>query len=89
NVLSESVRQLLDVWYRGGDLGAEIRRQDFDSHFGSSSWHCLLAGYGVFPELAPEQPGRGDLFVAHEIGPLFEGCCMNFVTQTEALANLR
>ncbi len=89
NALSESLLQLLDVWYRGGDLGAEITRQDLDSHFGTSSWHCLLAGYGVFPELAPEQPGRGDLFDAHEIGPLFEGCCLNFATQAKALAVLR
>jgi 2-polyprenyl-6-methoxyphenol hydroxylase-like FAD-dependent oxidoreductase len=59
--LSESLLQLLDVWYRCGDLGQEIHRQTLSSHFGVASWHCLLAGYGAFPPLAKNQPQPQDL----------------------------
>jgi hypothetical protein len=46
--LSLPLRQILDVWFRRGDLAAELARQDSPSHFGAVSWHCLLAGYGAF-----------------------------------------
>ncbi|MEO0974639.1 MAG: tryptophan halogenase family protein, partial [Pseudomonadota bacterium] len=58
-VLSDSLRHLLDVWYRRQDLSQEIQRQRLESHFGTLSWHCLLSGYGAYPALAPEQPGAG------------------------------
>ncbi|MEL6182697.1 MAG: hypothetical protein AAFS10_27310, partial [Myxococcota bacterium] len=41
----------------------EIQRQQLESHFGTLSWHCLLAGYGAFPPTAANQPGRGDHYV--------------------------
>ncbi|MDC8830299.1 tryptophan halogenase family protein [Alteromonas gilva] len=76
--LSESLLQILDVWYRRGDLRAEIKRQQLDSHFGSTSWHCLLAGYGAFPALGANQPGQGDLYTEKELEAFFSGCLMNF-----------
>ncbi|NVK54411.1 MAG: tryptophan 7-halogenase [Alteromonadaceae bacterium] len=76
--LSESLLQLLDTWYRRGDLSEEIKRQKLDSHFGSTSWHCLLAGYGAFPPLGANQPGKGDLHVDNQLDALFSGCLMNF-----------
>ena len=83
--LSESLKQLLDVWYRGGDLTAEVQRQDLNSHFGATSWHCLFAGYGQFPPPAARQPGEGDLFVTHEISKLFTGCLLNFRKQKDSI----
>ena len=76
--LSESLLELLTVWYRKGDLTAEIKRQNLQSHFGETSWHCLLAGYGAFPKLANEQPGKGDMFIQENLAQFFEGCCLNF-----------
>lgn len=76
--LSEPLLQLLDVWYRKGDLTQEIQKQDMASHFGSTSWHCLLAGYGIFPPTAPNQPGTGDLFDENDLEAFFTGCALNF-----------
>ena len=84
--LSESLRQILDVWYRGGDLTAEIERQQLSSHFGTTSWHCLLAGYGIFPPLAPNQPGEGDLLESSGIRTMFEGSMLNFRGHAEVLS---
>ena len=86
--LSESLLQLLDVWYRREDLVREIARQELDSHFGVTSWHCLLAGYGQFPPLAANQPGGGDLFVEKGLETLFSGSMLNFRSHAQALAEL-
>lgn len=85
-VLSESLRQLLDVWQQDGDLTAEIERQNIESHFGTLSWHCLLAGYGVFGPLPANQPGRGDLYKDNDIGAFFAGCALNFRSHADNLA---
>lgn len=76
--LSESLIQLLEVWYKREDLGNEISRQQLSTHFGSTSWHCLLAGYGAFPPLAANQPGKGDLYTEQEVAKFLSGCALNF-----------
>ena len=81
DVLSESLLQLLDVWFRRGDLQQEIQRQKLDSHFGATSWHCLLAGYGAFPRLAAQQPNQGDLYKDNNLAQFFSGCLLNFSAQ--------
>lgn len=85
--LPESLLQLLDVWYRCGDITQELQRQKIQSHFSTTSWHCLLAGYGVFPSLAANQPGRGDLYIEQEIKNFLAGCALNFPLQRELLAS--
>ncbi len=89
--LSESLLQLLDVWFRKGDLVSEIERQQLQTHFSTTSWHCLLAGYGAFPPLHPHQPAddqQGDLFKEKKIGALFDGCRLNFSSHESVLASL-
>lgn len=80
--LSESLLQILDVWYRCGDLEQEIDRQQLSSHFGAASWHCLLAGYGTFPALAPNQPlkgeGNGDHYLEQKIAQQLQSWALNF-----------
>ncbi|MCU7555591.1 tryptophan 7-halogenase [Alteromonas sp. ASW11-19] len=87
--LSESLLQLLDVWYRKGDLTQEIQRQQLESHFGATSWHCMLAGYGIFPPVAPNQPGTGDLLEENGLPRFFEGCALNFQSHTDVLTRYR
>ncbi|MER2493285.1 tryptophan halogenase family protein [Catenovulum sediminis] len=78
--LSNSLRHILDVWYRQEDLTKEINRQGIENHFSSMSWHCLLAGYGVFPALAENQPGQGDLYKEQNIESFLHGCALNFAS---------
>ena len=85
--LSESLRQILDVWFRQGDLAKELSRQEqgrqqSGSHFGATSWHCLLAGYGIFPPLRQPQPANlSDAFTELELAAFFNGCSLNFQPQ--------
>lgn len=76
--LSDSLRRILDAWYRREDLAQEIQRQNIESHFTSMSWHCLLAGYGAFPVLADNQPGKGDLYEENGIAEFLRRCSLNF-----------
>ncbi|QOL26775.1 tryptophan 7-halogenase [Thalassotalea sp. LPB0316] len=76
--LSDSLIQLLNVWFNREDLTQEILRQNLQSHFDTSSWHCLLAGYGAFPPLADNQPNRGDLYRDNNIAQFLQGCALNF-----------
>ena len=87
--LSGSLRHILDAWYRRDDLGAEIQRQGIQSHFTNLSWHCLLAGYGAFPPLADNQPGRGDLYTEKDVAGFLQRCTLNFDPLADNLARLR
>lgn len=87
--LSGSLRHILDAWYRRDDLGAEIQRQNIQSHFTNLSWHCLLAGYGAFPPLAANQPGRGDLYREKNVPGFLERCALNFDSLHDNLERLK
>lgn len=76
--LSTSLRHILDVWYRRGDLSRELERQKLESHIGTLSWHCLVAGYGAFPPFAVEQPTNADFYRDREVEKFVTGCALNF-----------
>lgn len=84
--LSEPLLHILDVWFRRGDLAQELARQDNLSHFGSASWHCLLAGYGAFPPLNAEQRDDVDFFRDRNIAAFLNGCALNFQPHHQQLA---
>ena len=86
--LSLPLRHILDVWFKRGDLAAEIARQSSLSHFGSQSWHCLLAGYGAFPPATRGSSLEVDFYAARGIGAFLEGCSRNFPKQSRALAHM-
>ena len=81
--LSDSLKGVMTCWFTGGDLPAEIAAQDISRYYAPLSWGCLLAGYGVFPDVrspGPELPGFGDFLAA---------CGNNFPGHVAALAELR
>ncbi len=86
--LSDSLRHILDVWYRRGDLTGEIERQKIESHFGTLSWHCLLAGYGAFPPFSREQPPNADFYRDRGVESFLRGCGLNFASHRQNLARL-
>ncbi|TDJ70213.1 MAG: tryptophan 7-halogenase [Proteobacteria bacterium] len=47
--VSDSLRQILDVWDSGGDMLGELRRQGPRLAYSPTSWFCILAGMGRFP----------------------------------------
>jgi tryptophan 6-halogenase len=51
--VSDSVREILEVWDNGGDLLTEINRQSARMSYSPTSWCCILAGMGRFPRKPP------------------------------------
>ena len=86
--LSDSLIAILNVWFSRGEVDKEITRQQLDSHFGATSWHCLLSGYGHYPALHPNQPGQGDLYKQQNIELFLQGCALNFEPHESVLAKL-
>jgi len=84
--LSPALDKLLMAWFKREDVAAEVTRLGIGDHFNANSWHCLFAGYGAFPPLANNQPGRGDLYLEQGVEKFLEGCSLNFSTQQQELA---
>lgn len=87
SALSDSLKAILTCWFTGQDLVAEIARQDIGGYYSAISWHCLLAGYGTFPEDARMRavPG-GDRMAA--IDDFIARCGLNFPPHGDMLAAL-
>jgi tryptophan 6-halogenase len=66
--ISDSVREILEVWDNGGDLLDEINRQSARMSYSPTSWFCIMAGMGRFPRKPPRKPRR-DQPVIDPAGP--------------------
>ncbi len=87
--LSESLKGLFTAWFTGGDLEAEIARQDIAGYYPSVSWHCLLGGYGNYPtRLEPPPAGvrRADM---ERIDHFVATCAGHFPAHADALGRLK
>jgi 2-polyprenyl-6-methoxyphenol hydroxylase-like FAD-dependent oxidoreductase len=86
--LSDSLKAILTCWFTAQDLEAEIARQDIARYYAPISWHCLLAGYGAFPEdraIQPALPGA----LRHDmagIDDFIRRCALNFPSHRALLA---
>ena len=88
--LSPSLRCLLEAWFAGENLDQEIRRQDIGRYFSTASWHCLLGGYGAYPDPAQlrapsDAERRYDLA---KIDDFLRRCALNFPAHDRALGDL-
>jgi 2-polyprenyl-6-methoxyphenol hydroxylase-like FAD-dependent oxidoreductase len=86
--LSDSLRGVLACWHAGGDLVAEIERQGIGIYFGVLSWHCLLGGYGLYPDAVRPPTDRERPFDVARIADFIERCTLNFRDHDTVLAEL-
>ncbi len=78
--LSDTLKIMMTSWFRGEDLGATIADLDIAKYYSSLSWHCLLAGYGTFPNDTQITP-PGDDIVPVDMGQIDDflaRCALNF-----------
>jgi tryptophan 6-halogenase len=89
--LSDNLKAVMTCWFQGGDLEVEIAQLGIDGYYAPLSWHCLLAGYGQFPDdgklIAPE----AGLPIADMAGidDFITKCARNFATHDMQLASLK
>ena len=58
---SDSLREILAVWDKGGDLLTELKRQGGQLTYSPTSWFCILTGMGRLPR-QPKKPRRNQEF---------------------------
>lgn len=89
--LSESLRAILGCWLRREDVTVELQRRGLEQYYTTLSWHCLLAGYGVFPaagELQPDHAG-GARQVQRRTRDFLSRCALNFAPTSVQLGALQ
>ncbi|MDH7973487.1 tryptophan 7-halogenase [Sphingomonas sp. AR_OL41] len=88
--LSDSLKAIITCWFTGQDLEREIADQGIAGYYPATSWQCLLAGYGQFPDdarlHAPEPAAlRHDMAAIDE---LLRRAALNFRDHKAVLAEL-
>jgi tryptophan 6-halogenase len=88
--LSDTLKAVMTCWFTGGDLDAEIARLGIGGYYASLSWHCLLAGYGTFPDDAKLRAPEAGLPIADmaHIDDFIARCARNFGDHGDALLKL-
>jgi 2-polyprenyl-6-methoxyphenol hydroxylase-like FAD-dependent oxidoreductase len=87
NNVSPSLANILNIWVNGKNLSDELDRQKIDNFYPSVSWHCLLAGYGIYPNQEQLKPGNHE---AHKhdldkISDFIKRCALNYQPHREFL----
>jgi tryptophan 6-halogenase len=85
--LSDNLKMVMTSWFRGEDLNATIAELDIGKYYSSLSWHCLLAGYGTFPDDTKIKPSGDDIEridMAH-IDDFMRRCALNFTDHKKLL----
>jgi 2-polyprenyl-6-methoxyphenol hydroxylase-like FAD-dependent oxidoreductase len=85
--ISESLRAIINTWVTGKNLSDELERQKIDQYYPSISWHCLLAGYGIYPDQGQLKPGNelANKYKLEEIRSFIERCGLNFKSHRSQL----
>lgn len=88
--LSDSLRGILQTWVGGKNLSDELDRQKIDDFYPSISWHCLLAGYGLYPTADQLKPGNemATKFKLPVIHDFIRRCSLNFRSHKDVLAEM-
>lgn len=88
--LSNSLKAIFTCWFTGGDLVEEVARQGIEPCYTAISWHCLLGGYGNFPDPSKLVLPEHGIAIADMdwVRAFVEGCASNYPSHNEALAAL-
>jgi flavin-dependent dehydrogenase len=87
--LSDSLKSIMTCWFTGGDLEREIAEQGIAGYYAAASWHCLLAGYGNFPDDARLRPPAAPGADMAAIDDFTRRCALNFRDHRAVLAELK
>ncbi len=88
--LSTSLKSIISCWFKCQDLTHEINEQNISGYYTSLSWHCLLAGYGTFPDDSKISPPGTDIQMVDmaEMSTFLHGCALNFSDHKQLLSKM-
>lgn len=87
NQISENLNKILHLWQSSNDFAKDMHMQNLVVSYQPKSWACLLAGYGVFPELKPNNansPHAASQNMA-QLADFIRRCGLNFKKHNELL----
>jgi 2-polyprenyl-6-methoxyphenol hydroxylase-like FAD-dependent oxidoreductase len=87
--ISDALRAILECWLNGDDLTQLLAEQKLTDYYSTISWHCLLAGYGVFPPEEKLTPGNAyaTQHNLEELKDFITRCSLNFCEHKANLPN--
>ncbi|WP_267396678.1 MULTISPECIES: tryptophan halogenase family protein [unclassified Sphingomonas] len=85
--LSDTLRALISAWFTGADMAAAVEAGGIGRYYSAISWHCLMAGYGTFPDSARLVPPGPDIDRVDMAGidDFLTRCALNFVAHDRHL----
>lgn len=86
--ISDTLQHILTCWDNGEDLTKTLDELKVSHFYPAISWHCLLSGYGRFPNVAPKSAPSHHVSLS-EISQYIEKCATGFIPQDIALAHLQ
>lgn len=85
--VSDSLRELYRCWKSGGNLEAEVNRQNIAKYYPVVSWYCIFAGMGIFPPAnKPAPTGNYDL---QQLDDFLARCALNYDDHRAVLEQMR
>jgi len=86
--LTSDLERILYTWDHGGDLLAELRSQAGRQVYSPTSWFCILAGMGRFPD-KPKKPGKDlQVYQPAQMQKFCEGMLGHFPDHRQALERM-
>jgi tryptophan 6-halogenase len=87
--LSEPLKQLLSLWISGKGITSPVRKQVLGRGYPVFSWYSIMAGMGIFPDLADLRPAQGkQTYRVSEIDNLLDRSATNYPDHREVLMNI-
>jgi len=83
--VSQSLASVINTWTSGKNLSEEIDRQGIGEYYPSASWHCILAGYGIYPNNSQLVAASTEVqrYQMADIDDFLERCTLNFSVTSE------
>lgn len=86
--LSDNLKQILHLWKSSKDFSGDMHKYNLIGSYQPKSWACLLAGYGVFPDM--DLNGGYDQFKSpydmEQVFDFIRRCGLNFKKHNELLS---
>jgi len=86
--ISNNFKKIVQCWVAGDDLNKALVKPDMVSFYPPVSWHAILAGYGIFPDLVKQQSltdkysesaiATANKYDLAHIDQFIQRCSMNF-----------
>ncbi|PKG86244.1 tryptophan halogenase [Colwellia sp. 75C3] len=85
---SGSLAEIINVWLNREDLAQYWEQSTQAKSYSVVSWHCILSGYGIFPELNQKINTQAMSVNMDEVHQFLSQCSRNFPDHTQQLNNL-